>query len=447
MPIVFQQPEPFAPQISMAYGAAEQGRAAQAQMAQLYAAQGQMTHQARQAQADRESAGNAANYRNLQTALLAAPEAEVARGRLQLARQAHQDSLMPTEADAFQAHAAAARQQAAFQQQQQMAELEASLQRQALTHREEIRLQQQKTALAEVQTDPLLSKEEKQAVSLMLKTGIDPLEVRQRNAQLETRKLQMEQQKQAMAFQTALMEGSGAQMAAAIQKRIVNIPDGQGGVTQGWVDFEGRLNEIPRPKEEKVKMKSEAEIHKEAKEIAEARHPATTVSDQGKEVLTSELLAARAQELPKVVAELRAEQQAANTITRGTRTGGAPSPIAEGAQAFNPEGDTLTQAQRNLVAVYKADLAQIEGNNDVDKPIRVQTATALKDAFKILTAHGHPDLMSPPVRERYFMLLRLAETGKPRPPAPAAPAATAQPAGRRDYHQERLLSGRMRGDY
>lgn len=169
MPIEFAQPEPVAPQISSAYGRAQQwsqdsptlanlavqtaahNQQSAAQAQQQVNANANLGYEAANAQANRYSAGDAANANREQQAL-------------DLGASLTQQN----DAITYQANAAAAAAQ-------QHAQLAAYVNSQDMTQKEQMRLTQQQAALADVWNDPSLAPEERSAMAMQIKTGIDPL--------------------------------------------------------------------------------------------------------------------------------------------------------------------------------------------------------------------------------------------------------------------------------
>lgn len=98
--------------------------------------------------------------------------------------------------------------QAQSAHQQQAAQLQAQLQQTELTQAENMRLTRMKNAIGDVQNDPTLSTEEKNGLTLQLKTGIDPYEKRQQMATLKAQEQLRQSQSDENDAQTAFKNRS-----------------------------------------------------------------------------------------------------------------------------------------------------------------------------------------------------------------------------------------------
>lgn len=145
-------------------------------------------------------------------------------------------------------HAGIEREQIAGQlnQQQAHAESQAWLFNQEMTLKDQARLQQMKQAVSAVTADPTLTEEEKQRGITMLRSGIDPMDMRLKKQQMEAlaeqRKAhaqlfaeQAQQRDNALSFQRAEMDGKLAywvppkykeQLAEMMQVAYPMIPSG-----------------------------------------------------------------------------------------------------------------------------------------------------------------------------------------------------------------------------
>ena len=210
MPIVFRGPDPVAPEIASAYGAAQVSQQNLPQLAQQYAQQAQMAQQ-----------------RSLQTAQLGlqAREGDLNRmtqganiihddaARQQALQQQNQQFFTRINAEqdqvAFQAQAAAARQA-------QAAQLLAWVNQQDLSQKEKMRLERMRNAIGEVNSlvaSNQLTPEEAQNYLVQLRTGIDPLEQRARASQARMYEQHAKQYEAQVAMQTKAQAATAAYMA------------------------------------------------------------------------------------------------------------------------------------------------------------------------------------------------------------------------------------------
>lgn len=169
MPIVFQAPEPVAPEVASAYGAAEIGQRNNSVLASMYGQAADTSLRARLGTAQLQFQGAEAASRE-----------QTARGinRANLAEQGREFDQTRLDRQAAQQYA----QQHDAAMAEQRTQLTAWLNDQELSQKEEQRLSTMKNSVADVQGDDNLAPEEKVAAITKLRTGIDVYEMRQRKA-------------------------------------------------------------------------------------------------------------------------------------------------------------------------------------------------------------------------------------------------------------------------
>lgn len=183
MPIVLAQPEPMMPGVSAGYGALEQYQRDR----QFALQQAQVQNQIEQSQ----------RHQQLQEAQFFAGQ-EPSQRDLWLGQQQQQA-------------------------QEQRVKLHADLQQMELTQKEEMRLQQMKSAIADVQADTSLSQEEKDDFSLQLKTGIDPLQQRKARSAIAHQEQQDQLLEEQAAKQSQITAKHAAFQAKSLPERIVKV--------------------------------------------------------------------------------------------------------------------------------------------------------------------------------------------------------------------------------
>lgn len=223
MPIEFAQPEPFAPGINAAYGAQQEYD----QFAPILQQQRSQANSLLEGQASRELAGGlaAAQARlasqtagahiasdNQNAALAAGTHQQIARE--QNANEQYLAQVHSVDQQNAQTFAGA---QGQFDAQQH-AEIQNWLMGQEMTQQEQMRLQRQQYAVAEIQNDPGLSDQEKMDYIRELKTGIDVGKQRLQRTQQQ----HMEQQNQLQAQQ---LQTAKAHELAARKLEAKSLPD------------------------------------------------------------------------------------------------------------------------------------------------------------------------------------------------------------------------------
>lgn len=189
MPIVFAQPDPMAPDVQAAGGAAEQWSRDMPSLARLYEAAMQGQTQASIAAAHISQQAAAAHSATVEQANARADALQEQARQFDVSQQA-------SPKDVFHA-------QAQFAMQQQQAQLHAWLNQQDLSQAEAMKLQRMQNAVGEIMADPNLSDEEKTNMAMQLKTGIDPLHHR-----VEMQKAKLEEELVKKAHHTAAMQQS-----------------------------------------------------------------------------------------------------------------------------------------------------------------------------------------------------------------------------------------------
>lgn len=211
--ISFEQPQPFSPAISSAYGRA----AVMQQNNALFLQQQQMRQQQMLAQQEMQQRAAEATAAQQQHAAELAQRGELARQEMGF-RQQELDA-QPAR-DMFQA-------QAQMALQAQGAALHSYYSQQEMTQHESILLERKRQALAEVMNNPNLDAETRNNMALQIKTGIDPLEAKYKLTQMK----QMQQAIQTAKTQEQMnaaklqMASKAAAMTAAERIRPVYRDD------------------------------------------------------------------------------------------------------------------------------------------------------------------------------------------------------------------------------
>ena len=193
MSISFEQPQPFSPAISSAYGQA----GVMQQNNPLFLQQQQMRQQQMLAQQEMQQRAAEHTAAVQQQAAELAQRGELARQEMGLRQQALDAEQSVSARDVFHA-------QAAMAAQAQAADLHAYYSQQEMTQHEAILLQRKRQALAEVMNNPTLDDETRQNMALQIKTGIDPLEAKQKATQLKYQQMQTQRLQQEVAQQTSI---------------------------------------------------------------------------------------------------------------------------------------------------------------------------------------------------------------------------------------------------
>ena len=225
MPVRYEAPQPFAPSIAEGYGRSEviqrmtpqvYGAASDTARMRMQAAsdaadRAERSAARRQASSDNQMAllqrQTEANYGNLQRAAIADADID------QRAYEFEGERQLRTNALEFQRAQAQAEMQARQNEIRQRAELENWQNQQALTFKEQQELRRMQAAVSEVDALPLTD-DQKAEMKFRIKTGIDPLERRQRAAQTR----QMEQHAQ-LFEQQANLQGEVLRKQAEFDSR------------------------------------------------------------------------------------------------------------------------------------------------------------------------------------------------------------------------------------
>lgn len=134
------------------------------------------------------------------------------------------------------------------QQAEQHVDLQGRLNAVQLGHQEEMRMQRMKQGIDGVSADPNLSPEEKQQLITQLRTGLNPLENRQRESQMLFQHIQSQALEQQNQQQATLFSQRQAHIARGIQQNVQYIEDPQTGIRQPFfVDHNGNPTELNFP--------------------------------------------------------------------------------------------------------------------------------------------------------------------------------------------------------
>lgn len=397
MPIVFRGPDPVAPEIAAAYGAAQVSQQNLPQLAQQYAQQAQMAQQ-----------------RNLQTAQLGlqAREGDLNRmtqganivrddaARQQALQQQNQQAFARINAEQdqtyFQAEAAAARQR-------QGAELQAWLNQQDLSQKEKMRLERMRNAIGEVESlvsSKQLTEEEAANYMIELKTGIDPI---QHRLQAEHARKWKEQADQ--AAKVAKVQADIGKMTAEEQVKYLKssiIPLGEGFFAERQLDGTFKSVYHPPPKEEKPAASKPgpfqydrpfqySDYQKEAEAEADVRFPvlpnaAGTVKDIN--------AVARAEFRQQLIEGYKAAHVARQHGQQGPGGGqqqGAAQP-EEKPFAIGSPPEQMTPTQRVKVQQLSA-LADIARAAAIPAEQQAHSVSAAQQATAALAKHGSVENM------------------------------------------------------
>lgn len=225
--ITFEPPQPFAPGLSSAYGAAAVAQQNLPLVAQQYARNQALQVEAQQQQAAlRAQAAQADQRANLGYAQLGAQVGEQGREfAANLSERQHEfaASREPSARDAFLA-------QVAGEQNRQRAELQAWLSNQEVGQAEQLRLNRMQNSVSEVMADPTLTAGEKSALVTQLRTGIDPIRQRletQQAQHLQKQNDQIDDQLRRRAEHDQTMRDFEAQMVRE-GRAVVTMTDDNG---------------------------------------------------------------------------------------------------------------------------------------------------------------------------------------------------------------------------
>lgn len=256
MPIRYEPPQPLAPGLSAAYGAAEVASRNLPAIASLYANRNRLEAEAGQFQAQLAQRAALSDQATNQRA--AEFGAEVSgRGRefaqqLTERRAEYAASREPGPRDYFLAQAEQA-------QQARRAELQNWLSQQEVGQAEQVRLQRMQNSLAEVMASPTLQPHEKEALALQIRTGIDPVKQRLERQQGE-RQIALTDQAVQQGERIKKQELRQAELdAKTFDQRTAYVDDGAGGRVGFFQKSVGEWAPIPRERGEGGEAKAQAE--------------------------------------------------------------------------------------------------------------------------------------------------------------------------------------------
>lgn len=458
MPVVFAPPEPVAPSISSAYGAAQQwsqdfptlerqqqGIVSANEQARALTQQGQIAAAGRQQQALEQSAHN-----TLQAETFNQSQEQQQRQFI-AARQ-------PSERDVFQANAQMA-------EQQQRAELQSWLGQQDLSQKETMRLQQMKGAVADIEASSLPD-EQKQAAIVQLRTGIDGYKVRQQAALTRDLEAQAKQREQLTisAAKTAMDSEKVAAMSAqernkpVYSERILNqvaaevqdlqqqgllgpmtpqerdqfIKDEAAERDGGLLGHEHRLGAgksefIAHTKTDAGKGTAGKGVEKPfdtSKTVKDAQAEAELrVPILSKEEETSDRLAKRADEAGKIFNEHKAAWETSQPSAQ-------PKREAFGGR-FKPKPPPTTEEHskvENVAGVVQQSRDELEARQDVPPEVKQQMLTAFGVAQQMLDAVGGDPKKLPESQKKMIEQFGRAYQALGKGTVPPAPTGMPPPA-------------------
>jgi hypothetical protein len=426
MPIVYATPEPFAPGISSAYGAAEQfSRDAPAIIgAASHAADIQAQANARADQMRFAYAQANAESQDRRAALYGRSQ-EMNANREQQALDIGATLTQRNDEALLEANTR-------MLQQQQGAVLQNWLNGQDLSQKESMRLQQMKAAVADVQASNLPNDQKMDAI-LKLKTGIDPLEQRLNTSKQRLMKSQADENEAqtAMLAQRTTTMAKVNSMTAPDRIHDALTPEAQAEIdSQNLNPFErdaaikaakragkfdrftiepdGSMKHVPRTKETAAEKPFDvAKAVKNAQHEAELAVPADETSLEGKPKLSAERLQKRNEYATKVFERIRAEHGGLGPVPAAQ-----PGPV-------NPREET-----QNVIAQKQIEL---ETRQDLPPAIKVQMLTAMNQAQQMIQEAGGVSKLSAE-QKRMIEQMGWAYERLGKPPAPtAAPSPQSQP--------------------
>lgn len=397
MPVVFEQPAPMAPDVTEGGGMATQFSHDLGPLVSLY------NNQASNRQAGRNAAIAAGAH--MQSAMIGAQVAED--------QQATQDSMHAAaiqQADRHdQMQAAIASQQMAHQR--DMAMLHADLATQELSQKEQMRLGQMQTALSEVMNDPTLTEQERHDAAMMLKTGIDPMVMRQRTAQAkkieEQGRMVEEQNKRQAQFETA----DAATRAQLFKSRQFVVEDPVTGEKFGaYFGFDGKdhpLSEL-RGKVEAHDKGGDMTIQdylKVNKDIWADIQKDQTIPQEKKAQAVADRLGGLG--LPGTIAEFASQRQAQKDAVQmqspatGQQQGVPQQPVParpEEFKPFNPDKpETMNPVQAAQVDQLKGVFWDLMQRRDIPEATRWKAQDATQGLRRVMAQYG--SLKSPHIPE------------------------------------------------
>lgn len=458
MPISFEPAQPFAPGINAAFGAAETWSRNLPALTQLYGQGNRLAFESGQADADRRLRASLAHAEfdereRLQTQALQFRQRE---GADELAQRRGEAiaRMQPSERDLFLAQnenlQQTAAQEARLQQQQQMAQLQASLQQQELSFKENIRLQEMRNRLAEVMSADFLSDEEKMQAAFLLKTNIDPLELRQRNAQTQKLELAKQQMADQMAFQRVLQSGDQQAITQAFGSRVIPA-DPMSGRPAGYINSKGDWEPLGSGggKAAEDKPFDNANALKQAQAEADVAYPPRPDEITGKPSRTEENVSYMQQVWQRLRGEfdqtrMGRQQQGPAQGMRPPQQQAAP-PAPGSVPAMHPRtgnvmkpykvGEPETPEQKRVVAIYgdmRDRMRYWVGRSNVPEKLPEYEAH-MDELLRLDAAYGSPAGMPEAVRARYNEIRSVFDfepIPKDKPPATPGPIQGANPFNR-----------------
>lgn len=424
MPVVYDQPDPFAPGISSAYGAAQQF----SQDAPMIA--GLAEHAASMNQSNNQNASqmrfayaNAnAQAQNEQANRYAATQAAQAnreQSGMELGAQ------LQTQGNLAQAHIDAGR-----AQQHEGAMLQDWLNGREITQKETARYQQMNAAVADIRASTLPA-EQKEAAILQLKTGIDSYRQRQELAQaknlemlskqhdlatqLEAKKLETMTKVQAMSAPQRIMQNLTPEAEAEIDSQNLSPSERDAAVKAAkkagkfdtfLIKADGSLEHVKRGAPEKVEKfdsKHALEVAQIAADSVEPRETGLSGKPEPNQKNTQRVWAE--------YQRLQAEHQAAH---------GKGATVAPGVVA-PPVGGTKSENHAEMAGQeIAAKVQELQARQDIPPQVKTQATFVLQEAQSMLqAAGGKVDDLKPEQRKVYDNLKQTFRNMIP--PVPAAP--------------------------
>lgn len=475
MPITFQPAEPVAPQVSSAYGAAEQFDKTLPTLMGAYEHAASLQAQVAQHNAALSAQVGEANARNVTGAGIAEGqrqehEADRAERRQQLAA-----SMLPSARDLFHA-------QAAQDAMAKHAQVQAWLQGQKLSQQETLRLQRMRAAVGEVMSNPTLSQDEKDTLALHLKTGIDPLAQRQKQAQA-----QMMQAHAEMFHQQAAQAKSVETQNADFEKKLLESGVGvlkwadphtgkihpliQNSRTGEW--YNPLLSSAKSAAAEGVKtagglseenyLKHRLEVIKSVDQWIAQREKPVKGAD-GKESVPHQFTPEERKQLYDDA--LKQADMGASWEQHLKRRGrmkdpgepdvggggfgggsGAPQPKLDEAESFDEKPwSQWTDVQRDMVGKYETILADVQRRADLPPEVRGKATFAAQAMSGFVQAFGSVARMRKESPETYkqFQMYRDFLDELPAPPAPPpAPPPPPPPVGTNEAIPRLRVPGKL----
>lgn len=212
MPILFQPPDPVAPGISSAYGAAQQWTADAGNIVRAYAeaAQAQRAQQGLGAQAQLAQAQHLGQIGSQQ--YQAQFQADQQQQQLQMQGEIAQAQLMPSQAA------------------QQKAALAAWLNEQELTQADRMQTQQMQQQVSYINNSDQYTPQEKMDLITQLRTKIDPNRQRMQAEQAKQLQMQTQNEMHLNSMQQAMANGDAGGVAAGLDRFYKELPNGHGAI-------------------------------------------------------------------------------------------------------------------------------------------------------------------------------------------------------------------------